>query len=142
MANAYAQAAINANKLLAVKGQVVEVRRILTEFDPATSEDVPVSAEVFQANAVLLGAGSGVSYDRSLEPQQVVGSEKKLLLSTIDNSFTPDLLDEIVIGDNLWIIHGFSSIDPAGVSVIFKVGIMLKGLAEPNNLPAPPIHEW
>jgi len=129
MADFYTGLRNTADKLLSDKGQVVRVKRALSSFDPITGETVDGSVVFQDLNAAIFDTKSG-TYDQSITQEKIVGETKSALVSTNNSTFTPEVLDEVIIGQEIWKIFGFSKLTPSTVDVIFKLGIMLVGSFE------------
>ena len=135
MADFYRGLASTADKLLASKGQPLTVRRSIEAFDPVTSETTLTSVDEQTLNAAVFKGGSG--FDQSLTEDKIIGKTQSAIISTIDSTFVPEPLDEVEFGGNLWKVYGVSNLSPAGTDVIYKIGLMLLGIAPlPDTSPS------
>lgn len=119
----YTKSLATVERLLAKFGQSVTFTRVTNgAYDPDTSTQALVET-TYTASAVLLdykGKDSGNLRDSMIEI-----NDKKLLVSPVGLTETPNANDKVTIGGVVWNVINVKSLNPAGTVVLYECQVRI-----------------
>lgn len=128
MAN-YTKNASSALALISKYGRKYPIARELSTFDEITGKEVAKTTRGGEITAIVLPRYKGIlfdSLDDSFREGLVIGKSRVLLVAAKGAPFPPTPLDKINIGGDEWEVVGITELNPAGIPIIYTIGIIKK----------------
>ena len=122
----YNNAQKTAKNLLTKFGQVVDLVRANSSYDPVTGAENNLSKQTTKATVVVLPAGmSSSSFDNKFKEQLKKAKGRFFYVAAKGLAFTPEAGDYFEFEGGNWELAGSTPLNPAGTPVLFTVGAKL-----------------
>ena len=123
----YKGAEKTAARLITQFGETVNMLRYEATYDPITGQTSSETSQVTAATLVSIPASNGtiLSFDNKTTQDFVQGKLRFFIVAAKDIGFTPLSGDYIEFENALWEVSGATPINPAGIALLFRVGVKL-----------------
>ncbi len=134
----YKGAEKTAARIIAQFGETVNMLRYTTTYDPIAGAASNEKSQVAAVKLVSIPATNDTiqSFDNDTAQDFVQGKLRFFLIAAQDIGFTPLSGDYIGFEDALWEVSGATPINPAGIALLYRVGVRLSNKA-PTDIVAP-----
>jgi hypothetical protein len=123
----YAKLAKGALASIKKAGRVYPMTRQTREFNNGTGQVVETTTQSGEIAGVKLPArkGSVEGFDKIFERETFVKTSIVFMIAAAQGAtFEPDLLDVLTIDDQTWEIRGVGTLAPAGIPLIYNLGLV------------------
>lgn len=125
----YAKSAASALAIIKKNGKEYVISRSRPAFDDVTGEPADSTPLTGKLTAVVLPRYKGPAFDSlddGLKEALIKGKTRTVLAAAKGVAFVPEALDEVTINGTQWLVIGCSELNPAGVPIIYTIGVIQK----------------